>query len=309
MALRLSATTPTSNGTAFEVDVPGLGRYDIQISLPAGYHDSAASYPVIFVLDGNLFFDTVHALVNGGGVFQQGLMPSCIVAGIGYPAYEGMASYYARRNYDFYGPWEMTDQVGQLLQRVFQQLKAREGNSGIVMTAGGAPRFMSFLRDELQPVLAERFRIDSAARHMLIGNSSGGHFALRAMFDPDSPFRRYVCISPAVGCASGSIERVEAEYSATHDDLDVEAFLCAGSREMDNPVHALARVVSGVCWVREQLAIRDYPSARIAAEIMPGEHHGLITARALGRALNFIFSQDEILRDRIADLTVQPADQ
>ncbi|MBV8933274.1 MAG: alpha/beta hydrolase [Kutzneria sp.] len=309
MTLQLTASPPSPRRVAFEVNAEGLGRYDIQISLPDGYADSEERYPAMYVLDGNMFFDTVHALVNGTGGQLGSLMPRCVVVGVGYPADEGAASFYARRNHNFYGPWDMADQVGQVLHTVFDQLKDAEARSDLAISAGGAPRFMEFLRDELQPALAERFRIDEAARHMLIGNSSGGHFVLRAMFDPNSPFRRYVAISPAFGCARGSIEQLESAYAAHYDDLDAEVFLCAGSRETDNAAHALARAASGVCWLREQFSIRGYPRARIAAEIMPGEHHGLLTARALGRALNFLFGQDAVVEQAMADLTVRHSSQ
>jgi predicted alpha/beta superfamily hydrolase len=230
------------------------------------------------------------------------IMPCAVVIGIGYPADEGGASYYARRNYDFYGPWDMTDQIGQTLHGLFAQMKEADGKPELTMSAGGAQRFMAFLRDELHPALIDRYPIDPNDRHILIGHSSGGHFVLRAMFDPDSPFRRYICMSPGFGCAAGSIERLEAEYAATHEDLDIEAYLCAGSFEMEYPGYALCRFVSGMSWVREQFALRGYPSARVTAELQPGEYHGPNFAYGLARGLNFLFKQNETMHAMIAGM-------
>jgi predicted alpha/beta superfamily hydrolase len=296
MTVHVPETTSDLLRETFEVTAAGLGRYNIQVSIPPEYAGGDTRYPAMYVLDGNVFFETVHGWVNGTGSPMAQLMPRAVVIGIGYPADEGDASYYARRNHDFYGPWDMTDQVGQTLQGIFTQMKEAEGKPELTMSAGGGPRFMAFLRDELYPALADRYPIAPDARHVLIGHSSGGHFVLRAMFDPASPFRRYVCMSPAFGCAAGSIERLEAEYAAAHDDLDIEAYLCAGSVETDHLGYALCRFVSGMTWVREQFAIRGYPSARVTAEIQPGEYHGLNFAYGLARGLSFLFHQNETLQ-------------
>ncbi len=272
----------------FEVSSDGLGRYTIDVSLPAGYDASDESYPVVVVLDGNLLFDVAHSILNGRFAAMGSLMPPAIVVGVGYPADEGLASFYGRRNFDFHGDWAMTDELGLYLQNIFTNYKTIEGKPELTMSAGGAPRFMSFLRDELLPGLAEQYRVDPDARHTLIGDSSGGHFVLRALYDQDSPFKKYVCISPGFGSASGSIEELEATYAESFDDLDVDLFICAGDQEAEEGTYALCRIVSGVVWIREQFARRNWPSARVAAEIMNLEDHGSIAPRAIAAGMRFV---------------------
>jgi predicted alpha/beta superfamily hydrolase len=273
----------------FEVSAPGLGRYVIDVSLPPGYESSGKKYPVILVVDGNLLFDTVQTQVHGRFNVGGGVWPPSIIVGVGYPADEGFAAFYARRNFDFHGPWAMTDPLGQTLQQIFGMLKTGEGRPDLTMTSGGYDRFIAFLRDELLPALAEHYPIDSAARHTLVGDSSGGHFALRALYDPASPFRRIVCISPGFGSAEGSIQRAEAEYAARHQDLDVDLFICCGKVEVDQErTPALCRFGSGVVWVAEQFAIREWPSARVEWEIMNNEDHASIQARAVAAGLRSV---------------------
>jgi predicted alpha/beta superfamily hydrolase len=217
------------------------------------------------------------------------VIPASIVIGIGYPADEGMASFYARRNYDFHGPWAMTDPLGQSLHGIFNMLKTAEGRPEMEMRAGGYGRFMGFLRDELFPSLANRYPIDLGGRHTLIGDSSGGHFALRALYDPASPFRRYVCISPAFGSAEGSIQKAELDYAAAHNDLDAEVFICCGAEEVDKePIAAMCRFGSAVTWIAEQFGIRQWPSARIDWEIMNNENHHSIQLRAVAAGLRSV---------------------
>lgn len=277
------------NHHRFEVDAEGLGRYTIDVSLPFGDHPVGTRFPVILVTDANLFFDVVQPIVHGELAKQVGLLPPSIVVGVGYPADEGNASFYARRNFDFHGQWDMTDTPGQMLHRIFGMLKAAEGKPTLEIHAGGYGRFMAFLRDELLPALAGRFPIDLAARHTLIGDSSGGHFVLRALYDVTSPFRRYVCISPSFGAGGGAIQKAEAEYAAAHSDLDVDVFLCCGSVEVDeNMMSAVWRFGSGITWIAEQFALRQWPGARVHWEVMNNEDHQSITPRAIAAGLRSV---------------------
>ena len=290
MALQFQARPAAArNHDQFEVSADGLGRYVIDVSLPAGHETSGAKYPVILVVDGNLHFDVVQTQVHGRFSGAGSMLPPSIVVGVGYPADEGMAGFYARRNYDFIGPWAMTDPLGQTLHQIFGMMKAAEGRGGLTIRAGGYDRFIGFLRDELLPALAGKYPIDLAARHTLVGDSSGGHFALRALYDSRSPFRRYVAVSPSIGLAEGSIQQAEAEYAARHQDLDVDLFICCGKVEIDaDRMMALCRFGSGVTWVAEQFAVRGWPSARVQWEIMNNEDHLSIMPRAVAAGLRSV---------------------
>jgi predicted alpha/beta superfamily hydrolase len=273
----------------FEVVADGLGRYIIDVSLPLGHDKVDARFPVILAVDGNLLFDMAQVVLHGGFATVSSMLPPSIVVGVGYPADEGRASFYARRNYDFHGPWAMTDSLGQRLHSIFNMLKAADGPADIEMRAGGYERFMGFLRDELLPSLAARYPIDLKGRHTVIGDSSGGHFVLRALYDSASPFRRYICISPSFGAADNAIQKSEAEYALAHDDLDVDLFICCGRVEIDQePFAASCRFGSGVTWIAEQFAIRRWPNARIDWEIMNNEDHGSIQLRAIAAGLRSV---------------------
>src|SRR5215471_13940208 len=281
---------PSHRHDQFDVVADGLGRYTIDVSLPSGYDREGARFPVVLVVDGNLLFDVARVALHGGFASVGGMLPSTIIVGVGYPTDEGMASFYARRNYDFHGPWEMTDPLGQQLQGIFKMMKTAEGKPDMEMRAGGYERFMGFLRDELLSSLAARYPIDLSGRHTLIGDSSGGHFALRALYDPTSPFKRYVIISPSFGSAEGAIQKAEADYAATHDDLDADVFICCGRVEIDQePINAMCRFGSAVTWSAEQFAIRRWPSARIDWEIMNNEDHGSIQLRAIAAGLRSVY--------------------
>jgi len=279
----------SQNHHQFEVTAEGLGRYVIDVSLPTGHETSGKQYPVVLAVDGNLLFDMVQTTLHGRFAQAGSILPPSIVVGVGYPADEGFASFFGRRNFDFHDDWAMTDPLGKVLLDVFDGLKQAEGKPDLVIGAGGYPRFMAFLKDELLPALARAYPIDLGARHTLVGDSSGGYFALRAMFDPQSPFRRYLAISPGFGSAENGIVRAEAAYAATQKDLDVDLFLCCGRVEIDEgPVRGMCRFGSGVTWLAEQFAIRQWPNARIDWEIMNHEDHTSIATRAVAAGLRSV---------------------
>ena len=280
----------TTNHDQFEVRAEGLGRYTIDVSVPAGSARGTKGLPVILVTDGNVLFDLVRTILHSRfAQIASSVLPPSIIVGVGYPADEGLAGFFSRRHFDFHGEWDMTDPLGIHFQMILEGMKMLEGKPDLTMRTGGAEQFSSFIRDDLLPGLAAHYPIDLEARHTLIGESSGGHYVLRDVFDPRSPFSRYVCISPGFGSAPGSIERLEAEYAAGHDDLDADIFLCCGKVEATGTVpEAMAHFASGITWVAEQLAMRAFPSARVAWEVMDLEDHNSIAPRAVTAGLRSV---------------------
>jgi len=69
----------------------------------------------------------------------------------------------------------------------------------------------------------------------------------------------------------------------------VDLFVCCGRVEIDqSQFTAMCRFGSGVVWVAEQFAIRQWPSARIDWEIMNHEDHASIPLRAVAAGLRSV---------------------
>jgi predicted alpha/beta superfamily hydrolase len=186
-------------------------------------------------------------------------------------------------------------------------MKTAEGKPELELHAVGFDRFLAFLRDELVPSLSARYPVDLEARHTLVGDSSGGPFVLRALYDARSPCSRYICISPGFGSAPGSIVQAEADYAASHGDLDADVFVCCGATEPDGAAYALTRIGAGVIWTAEQFAIRNWPSARLGWEIMNHQDHASVTPRAVAAGLRFVHQiqpgvHDAELRRKLGEL-------
>ncbi len=282
---------PSGRHDQFEMVAEGHGRYVIDVSVPAKI-EAGAKLPIVLVVDGHYFFDNVQVAVNGRFAEElaslgRHFMPASIVVGVGYPKSEGTLSTVVRRNYDFYDDWDMEDDVGRFVRDGLRAFAAHEGQPDLEIRAGGYEGFMAFLRDDVLPVLAERYPIDLKARHTLIGDSSGGYFALRALYDPKSPFSRYIIIS-AAGGAPGAIERAEAAYAADHTDLAADVFICIGTAEIDGTYGAITRFASNLARTAEQFTLRQWQSGSLTWETMNNEDHHSILPRALAAGLRSV---------------------
>jgi predicted alpha/beta superfamily hydrolase len=272
----------------FEAQAEGLGRYTIDVSFPPTASPGQA-LPLILAVDGNLIFDVLRSVVHGDLATVARCFPPSLVVGVGYPQDEGFASFYGRRTFDFHDPWPMDDPMGVRLTEIFRSLCAAEGRSDLTIRAGGYAHFMRFLREGLLPALASRYPVDPAGRHTLLGHSGGGRFVLRALYDPSSPFRRYVALSPDLGADEAGLVAAEAAYASEHDDLDADAFTCAGEQEVGATADfAICRFGSGVMWTAERFAIRGWPSARLGWEIMSNEDHTSILPRGVSAGLRAV---------------------
>lgn len=150
--------------------------FNIKVSLPSGYEESENSYPVIFLLDANLYFDIfAQSLRDYGNV---GLSPQAILVGIGYKDILTMDSL---RQRDYTYPQAIAEYE--------------------MSTSGGADNFLGFIEDELYGKIAESYRIDTS-NVVLYGHSLGGYFALYSFLKssdyPNSKINRFIAASPSL---------------------------------------------------------------------------------------------------------------
>ncbi|MBZ4190387.1 alpha/beta hydrolase [Niabella beijingensis] len=151
--------------------------FTVYINLPAGYRsDSSKHFPVVYLLDANLYFDIMATVLNRYA--EVGLAPQVILAGIGYKDFPEMDSL---RNRDYTYPVAIPDYE--------------------MPVSGGADKFLSFIDEELAPDLDRRFRTDTL-QQTLMGHSLGGYFTCYALLQRLSGkqhrFRNYIAASPSL---------------------------------------------------------------------------------------------------------------
>ncbi|MBK9924725.1 MAG: alpha/beta hydrolase [Anaerolineales bacterium] len=227
--------------------------YDIYILLPADYAQrQGKTYPVLYVLDGQWDFKLYDSIY--GGLHYDAFVPDMIIVGITYsganPDYEGL------RAMDF-----------------------TPVPAGYHPGSGDAPKFLSFIKDELTPLIESNYRVDPS-RRILTGSSYAGLFTLYALFSDPSFFSGYISASPAVTYGSFVIRDLEEAYFAQHQDLPVRLFVSVGGIEdLNQPVQDFVQIIQG----------RNYSDLIMESRVIEGERHAGNKPEAFNRGLRFIF--------------------
>lgn len=158
----------------------------LNIALPQGYHpDSAARYPVVYLLDGGADEDFIHI----AGLFQFSAFdwiawqkPSIVV---------GIANVDRKRDLTY--PTRVAKDKADF------------------PTTGGSAAFIRFLGEELIPFVEANYRV--AAKRTLIGQSLGGLFAAEVLVERQELFQRYIIVSPSLWWDEGSLLKRAAVFT------------------------------------------------------------------------------------------------
>lgn len=143
----------------------------LNVYLPHGYSsDSAATYPVIYLLDGSIEEDFIHVagLVQFCSYPWIAHLPPSIVVGI-----ENVD-----RQRDFTYPTDRPEYLEQ------------------VPTLGGSAAFISFLREEVKPFIESNYAVEG--KGMIIGQSLGGLLASEILVRQPDLFDTYLIVSPSL---------------------------------------------------------------------------------------------------------------
>ncbi|HBZ93749.1 MAG TPA: alpha/beta hydrolase [Pseudomonas sp.] len=149
--------------------------YRLYLSKPQG-EAPPQGYPVVYVLDAELFFPLLaqQALMYTPHAARDG-REAVLVVGIGYP---GDAPFDIPARAEDYTP--PAPNLGDSHTR-----------------EGGAERFLDFIEDEVKPLVASRYKVDTR-RQTLFGHSYGGLFTLYSLLSRPQAFQRYVAASPSL---------------------------------------------------------------------------------------------------------------
>lgn len=202
-ALGAAIGTPCLALTQQPNDVPSLGRrVTIESSVldeartlwvwtPPGYSETGPGLPVLYLLDPDIHYRHVTALVQFLSLYLRA--PEMLVVGV----------------------------VNTSRTRDFTPAPPAEGSGP---APGGADRFRRFLVEEVQPHIQRTYR--TAPFSMLIGHSLGGLFALHTAVGEPGAFAAYVAVSPSLYWADSLVLR--SARSAIERRADLPRFLFLG---------------------------------------------------------------------------------
>ncbi len=150
--------------------------FSIFVSLPTDYDSKKnIKYPVIYLLDANLYFDIVAATLKKYS--EVGILPPAVLVGIGYKDFETMDSLRSR---DFTYPLAIPEYE--------------------MSVSGKADKFLSFINNELVQEIDTKYTVDKNSR-VLFGHSLGGYFTVYALCqnlsNNNNIFSGYVAASPS----------------------------------------------------------------------------------------------------------------
>lgn len=241
-------------------------EHQIDVAFPRGYATSQKRYPVVYTLDGNVFFPLLTASYR----LAAYLIPDeLIIVGIGYPAIE-------------YGFW--SKEYGASRARDYTPPSTTETLAG----AGGAPTFLRFLREELIPFIDSSYRTVPSDRG-LVGHSFGGLFGAYVLTHDPGLFQKYVIGSPSLLWDHEAGLRWESEYAAKHTELHARVYVYVGAFEDENIMKAPAKRF----W--EALRTRHYPGLDLVDFVTaPDEIHTSVTLGSMEHALRRLYARRSV---------------
>lgn len=275
----MDAILPVPETVRFDLTPRAGGApYRIFLRIPPGT-PPASGWPVLYLLDANAVIATAVEALRVQAAYPLGTgIRDAVVVGIGYPtegAYDSV-----RRSWD-YGP-----PPGQVYPP--------HAVGGPDVRTGGAEAFLTFIEEELKPLVATRTRID-AAHQAIFGHSFGGLFVLYALFTRPAAFRDWIAISPAIWWEQHNVLRFAAAPTEA-----VRVFLGVGEYEqvlMPFQIGAPdeserrgrleeARTVDETREMAERL--RGYGKP-VEFAVFEGETHMSVLPVAINRAIRFAF--------------------
>jgi len=181
----------------------------IYVQLPSDYDRTNRAYPMLVVLDGEWLFDLARSHVRFYSEHQaMGFeIPKMIVVGI-----ENLD-----RDPDYVPTPDPADEP-------------------VFPTAGKADKFLSFLRDELVPLIETDYRV--APSRTVVGWSFGGLCALYSALAMPELFDAYLCIGPAIWWDD---ELVVKRFEAATFDRPKRMVITLGADEVDGWVYGSTR--------------------------------------------------------------------
>ena len=230
----------------------------IYMSLPQGYEATDKTYPVLYILDG----DMTYGMAVGIARYLQlgGNIPELIIVGIGYGT--------------------LKKKEGNMRQRDYSPTE-KSGKEGIT---GGAPDFLNFLTYELFPHIDSTYRTDKNDK-AVFGYSIAGLFCFYTLFNKPETFNRYIIGSPYLLWDSGVIFDEEERAAIKFTEINAKVFISVGSEESTekyfNPIDELVTL----------LEEREYEGLILETKVFDGGTHLICPPEALSYGLISVFSE------------------
>jgi len=249
---------------SFDIESESLDETrTIKVALPFGYDHSIKSYPVIVVLDNQLLFSTVTALVNQ--LSSTSRMPESIIVTIE----EG------KKHRAYYSP------------NLYDNIKNRKYGYG-----NHQDDLTQFFSEELLPELEDKYRLVNF--RTLIGFSPSSVFTLYTFSNTPDLFQAHIALASGNIIGDGyvkgetlidDIEKASAKKAPRNRFL----YIVSGGKDIEDQPD----IVDNVNSFNQRLTKLHTINFKAKAEIIEGEGHTDVALPGLISAFNFIFPKEK----------------
>lgn len=222
----------------------------INVYVPPDYETSKDRYPVLYMPDGGMKEDFPHIVGSADVSIKNGIIRPVIVVGVENTV----------RRRDLPGPTSVPEEQ-----------KAAP-------LAGGNEKFRAFLRDELKPMIAARYRTSDESA--IVGESLAGLFVIETLLVEPTLFDGYIAADPSLQWNEHELARSAAARLA---------WWTAGPRTLYVATADEPDIQQGVAMLVSALRIQAPPIVW-RYEPMPEEHHGTIFPTAALRGIRMLFA-------------------
>ena len=247
------------------------------VYLPPEYNNpefGKASYPVIYLLDGDKNF---YTLVGIQKTFTRGMynnMPECIIVGI-----------------------PNTDRARDLTP---SKSSLKHNGLDIFKNSGGADKFTEFMVSELKHKIDSDYRTNGY--NILIGHSLGGLYAITTLLRQTESFNAYIALDPSLWWDNKLIYN-EASSIWKSKDFKKRSLYIAMAKDEDKPDDMQEHSKTILSFCNEILFSSSSNNLNGNWKHYPDEDHGTILMPGMFDALRSIFLGIEL---PVKDIPLNP---
>lgn len=244
--------------------------YQVFVALPPSYgKEPQRKYPVLYVTDADYAFPIIRQ-VNRRLNLDGPRIEEFILVGLSYAKGEdGAVS--RRRDYTPTPNGPSTAPAGTI--------------------HGQGQAYQTYLRDQVKPFIAARYRTDPA-RALFLGHSYGSLLGAQILFTEPGLFSGYILGSPSLWYDKRHTLGLEASYAAKNRDLPAKVFLYVGEyeaqRKGDRRYNQTVDMVADNRTLEETLRGRKYPGLSVKSVVLNDEDHLTVAPRGFMQGLRYL---------------------
>jgi predicted alpha/beta superfamily hydrolase len=244
--------------------------YQVFVALPPSYgKEPQRNYPVLYVTDADYAFPIIRQISRRLNI-EGPRVEDFILVGLSYAKGEdGAAS--RRRDYTPTPNGPSTSPSGAI--------------------HGQGQAYQSYLRDQVKPFIAARYRVDPA-RALFVGHSYGALLGAQILFSEPGLFSGYLLGSPSLWYDKRHALGLEAGYAGRNRDLPAKVFLYVGEyealRKGDRRYNQTVDMVADNRMLADALRGRKYPNLTLKSVVLNDEDHLTVAPRGFTQGLRYL---------------------